>query len=287
MRVGVSHLQWPSDRPFDQILAEVADIGFLGVEGAREYFGRSAQLRTLLADVELQMTAGSYAANWFDKEWMSRELDGLRSSAEFYASVGAEYLVAGSVGSPHRFRTAGHLPSGRSDGLSDYQWELLAETVSAAGEICLNEFELPLVFINRAGTFVETGEEIDRFVSLTNPETVFLAADTGQLFYAGIDPTEFFERNVNRIRYVHLKEVNSDVHEQTVVGGGSYRDFVEMEGFPEVGTGAIDFEAVIKILKGGGYDGWLVIEQDYTPRDPAVAAGASLEYVHSLLGLSA
>ncbi|MDP6183066.1 MAG: TIM barrel protein [Gammaproteobacteria bacterium] len=285
MRVGVSHLQWPADRPFDQILAEIADIGFLGVEGAREYFGQSADLRTLLADAGLQMTAGTYAANWFDKEWKSRELDGLRSSAEFYTGVGAEYLVAGSLGSPHRFLTAGHLPSGRDDGLSDYQWELFAETISAAGEVCFDEFQLTLVFMNRAGTFVETREEIDRLISLANPETVYLAADTGQLFYGDIDPTEFFERNIDRIRYVHLKDVNADVHEQSIAGRVSYRDFVEMEGFPEVGSGAIDFEAVVEILKGGGYDGWLVIEQDYTSRDPAVAAGASLEHVNSLLGV--
>ena len=285
MRVGISHLQWPADRAFDQVLAETAEIGFLGVEGARDYFGQSAQLRLLLADAGLEMTAGTYAANWFDKDWQPRELEGLRRSAEFYAGVGAEYFVAGSLGSPHRFLTAGHPRSSRTEGLSDYQWEFFAETVSTAGEICLDEFQLQLVFLNRAGSFVESREEIDRLVSLADPQTVSLAADTGQLFYGGADPTEFFERNIERIRYVHLKDVNPDVYEQNIAGGGSYRDFVEMDGFTEVGSGAIDFEAVIEILKGGGYDGWLVVEQDYTSRDPAVAAGASLEHVNSLLGV--
>ena len=278
-------MQWPADRPLDQILAEMAEIGFLGIEGARDYFGKSAQLQVLLADAGMELTAGTYAANWFDKEWRPRELEGLRHSAEFYAGVGAGYIVIGSLGSPQRFLTAGHPRSSRTEGLSDYQWEFFAETISMAGEICLDEFQLQLVFLNRAGSFVESREEIDRLVSLTDPQTVSLAADTGQLFYGGVDPTEFFERNVERIRYVHLKDVNPDIHEQNIADGGSYRDFVKMEGFTEVGSGAVDFEAVIEILKGGGYDGWLVIEQDYTSRDPAVAAGASLEHVNSLLGV--
>ena len=220
----------------------MAEIGFLGVEGARDHFGQSAQLRLLLADAGLEMTAGTFAANWFDNEWRPRELEGVRRSAEFYAGVGARYFVAGSLGSPHRFLTAGHPRTSRAEGLSDYQWEFLAETVSAAGEICRDEFQLQLVFINRAGSFVESREEIDRFVSLVDPQTVYLAADTGQLFYGGADPTEFFERNVDRIKYVHLKDVNPDVYEQNIAGGGSYRDFVEMEGFTEVGSGAIDFQ---------------------------------------------
>ena len=276
-------MQWPTNRPFDQILDEIADIGFLGIEGAREYFGKIAKLRSLLADTGLQLTAGTYAANWFDREWKDRELDGLRSSAEFYAAVDVECMIAGSLGSPYRLLTAGHSPSGRSDGLSDYQWQFLAETVSLAGEICMDEFALPLAFVNRAGTFVETSEELDRLIALTNPATVHLAPDTGQLFYGGINPVEFIESHIDRIHYVRLKDVNSDIYEQTVLGRFSYPEFVELEGFSELGSGVIDFQAVVETLQSHKYDGWLLIEQDYTSRDPALSAGASLEHIKSLL----
>ncbi len=276
-------MQWQADQPFDEVLAQIAEIGFEGVEGAREFLGREVELKTLLADNGLQLSAGTYSANWFDGDWLPRELDGLRTQAEFYAGTGAEILVAASLGSPNRFMTAGHQPSGRQDGLTDYQWEFFADSLSTAGEICLDEFQLQLVFLNRAGTFVETADEIDRLLGLTDPRTVSLAADTGQLFYAGIDPPDFFERNVETIKYVHLKDVDADVHEQAIGSKASYGEFAAMEGFTEVGNGAIDFEAIIEILQKSGYDGWLVIEQDYTSRDPAVSAGSSLETVNSLL----
>lgn len=283
MRVGISPLHWPRDEPLESIFSSVAEIGYQGVEGAREYFEKGPALRTLLADQGIQMAAGPYRANWFDKDWRQRELDGVRRHAEFYAGVGAEYLVASSLGSPRRFETAGHMPTGRNDGLSDYQWGCFADTVSTAADICKDEFSISLVFQNRAGTYVETGEEVDRFIALTNPNTVLLAPDTGHLFYAGIDPVAFFERNVPRIALVHLKDVDSDVREQALAAKATLWEFARMNGFTEIGAGIVDFEAIIEILRGHSYRGWLIVEQEFTSRDAVVAAGASLEFVNSLL----
>ena len=39
------------------------------------------------------------------------------------------------------------------------------------------------------------------------------------------------------------------------------------------------------MLGENDYDGWLVIEQDYSPLDPAIAVGASLEYLSAQIGL--
>ena len=285
MRVGINPIQWPREQPLDEVAEVVSELGYSGIEGAREYLGRGADLRLLLDDCGLELTGGYYAANWFDRDWRPRELKVLRELAEFYASLGARFMVVGNLGSPSRFRTAGHMPQGRNDGLTDYQWGFFTESISLAGEICLEEFDLRLVFHNHAGTFVETAEEIDRLLKMSNPATVFLCADTGHLFYGGVDPADFFERNIQRIKYVHLKDVDADVFEQAMAARASFREFVEMDGFPEVGAGLIDFEAIFEILQRSRYEGWVVVEQDYTSKDPAVAAGASIEYVNGKIGV--
>lgn len=283
MRVGINPIQWPKETSLETILPAVAELGYQGIAGAREYVGQAAALRTLLADHGLHIAAGHYAANWFDKEWRPRELNGLRKHAEFYAELSAASLVVASLGSVRRLQTAGHLPSGRTDGMTDYQWEFFAESVSLAGQIARDEFQIELVFRNQAGTYVETAEEVDRLISLTDPQSVFLAPDTGHLFYAGIDPARFFERNVDRIRLVHLKDVSSDRREQALAARASLMEFAQLEGFTEIGVGAIDFEAIFEILRKHEYKGWLIVEQEHTSRDPAVSAGESIEFVNSLL----
>lgn len=264
----------------------VSTLGYDGVEGAREFLDppQPEALSSMLDSEGLLLPGGYYAANWFDMDWRPREFNALRQRAELYAGVGAKYLVAASAGSPHRMATAGHMNEGRSDGLSDYQWECLGEAVSLAGELVQVEFGMQLVFHNHAGTYVETAHEVDRFISLTDPNTVFLAPDTGHLAYASIDSTDFIARNISRVRYVHTKDIDLDLLSNGIETGTGYYELVQNGVFTPVGAGALDFEAILGVLSEADYAGWIIVEQDFTLTDPDVAAGMSIDHLKSLIG---
>lgn len=284
MRIGLNPSLWPRSAPYAEIAEIVAELGYAGIEGMREFFDQPRAMASLLADTELELTGGYFAANWFDPDWRQREFDALRAVAERYAECGAGFIVAAQTGSPHRFATAGHFPEGRADGLSDWQWGYLGEGLSLAGEFLAEEFGLQLGFHNHAGTFVETQEEYDALIDRTDPETVALAPDTGQLLYGGIDPLAFFETNLERIAYVHLKDVDAQVLEDSVDAGLSFRE-ASLEGvFTPLGQGECAIGEVVALLSESDYRGWLVVEQDYSPLDPAIAAGESLEFLASQLG---
>jgi inosose dehydratase len=283
LRIAISSILWPAEVSLTEIAETAAEIGYEGLEGARDFMGNVAGLRELLGDQGLAMAAGYFAANWFDADYRAPELAGLRRSAEFYADVGAETVILASAGSPRRFATAGYHPDHRADGLTDYQWGYFCESLNLAADICLDEFGLPVAFKQHAGSYVEIASEVENLMTGTNPDTVLLAADTGHLFYAGIDPIDFFERNIDRIGYVHFRDVDTDVFDEGMAEEVGLRDFVEAEGFTEIGAGFMDFEAIVECLHGGGYEGWVTLTQDYSSRDAAVAAGNSLEYAESLL----
>ena len=283
MRIAISSILWPAEISLAEIAEISAEIGYDGLEGIRGYMGNVAGLRELLGDQGLALAAGYFAANWFDAEYRGPELAGLRRSAEFYADVGAETVILGSTGSPKRLATAGHRPDGRTDGLTEYQWGFFCESLNLAADICRDEFGLPVAFKQHAGSYVETASEMESLMSGTNPETVLLAADTGHLFYAGIDPIDFFQRNIERIGYVHFRDVDTDVFDEAMADEVGLPEFVEAEGFTEIGAGFMDFEAIVECLKNGDYDGWVTLTQDYSPRDAAVAAGNSLEYAEKLM----
>ncbi len=283
MRIAISSVLWPAEVSLTEIAETAAEMGYAGLEGTRDFMGNAAGLRELLRDQGLALAAGYFAANWFDADYRARELAGLRRSTEFYAEAGAEIVILASAGSPKRLETAGFYPEDRRDGLTDYQWGYFCESVNLAADVCRDEFGLSVAFKQHAGSYVETASEVENLMTGTNPATVLLAADSGHLFYAGIEPIDFFQHNIDRIGYVHFRDVDTDVFAEAMAEQIGLREFVEGEGFTEIGAGSMDFEAIVETLHGGGYDGWVTLTQDYSPRDAAVAAGNSLEYAESLL----
>ena len=281
MRVAISASLW-GETPFRQTGEQAKEAGYVGIEGVGDLFGELRLARRVVRDTGLDITAGSYPANWFADIYRDIELDQLRRVAEFFAGVDAKYLITCSRPVPERLATAGHFAGERDDGLLDFQWGQLADTLATAAYACEREFEMTLLFRNQLCSYVETGAEMDEFMALTGPNALFLAPDVGYLFYAGVDPVAFVRRNLDRIRYVTLKDVDAELRERHLAEGGGLQDFAEQGGFVELGEGDVDLAGVVEVLQAGDFDGWLVVDQDRTLRDPAASAQISREHLVGL-----
>jgi inosose dehydratase len=121
------------------------------------------------------------------------------------------------------------------------------------------------VFHHHMGTRVQTPAEIER---LLGGSDVALLLDTGHLTAAGGDPISALRDWRERMRHVHLKDVRLDV----LRAADSWEEAWRGGAFCELGAGDVDLDAFLSDLEGGGYDGWLVVEQDWVPGpddDPA------------------
>jgi inosose dehydratase len=99
-------------------------------------------------------------------------------------------------------------------------------------------------FHHHLGTRVETRADIELLLERVD---VPLLLDTGHLAAVGVDPIAALDDRRGRIDYVHLK----DVHLPSGV-------------FCELGEGDVDVRGFLAALDG--YDGWLVVEQDWVPQ---------------------
>ncbi|MFL5962013.1 MAG: TIM barrel protein [Gaiellaceae bacterium] len=111
-------------------------------------------------------------------------------------------------------------------------------------------------FHHHMGTRVQTLDEIEQLLERTD---VGLLLDTGHLTAAGGDVVQALRDWRARVDHVHVKDVRLDVLRRAADWGEAWRG----GAFCELGTGDVDLEGFFAEL--AGYEGWLVVEQDWVP----------------------
>ena len=142
----------------------------------------------------------------------------------------------------------------------------------------------PLAFHNHVGTYVETPAEVDRLFAMSDPAVVGSCMDVGHYLLGGGDPVAMLARYGDRVRHVHLKDVDGGV--KAAMGTGDVDGFLAgLRGrvFTEVGSGLLDVRGVLETLDGADYGGWVMVEQDTTWRAPSESAAMSRAVVDHLL----
>jgi inosose dehydratase len=216
----------------EEVLDAVAAAGYAGTElGPLGYLGDAETLRARLDGRGLDL-AGAYVAVQFG----DGELGELDATLD---------LLEGFAGAPPILADAGP-----REGDVD-----LAGVRRAVEHVRGRGFE-PF-FHHHMGTRVQTPAEIERLLDATD---VALLVDSGHLTAAGGDPVRAMRDWRGRVRHVHLKDVHLDVLRAYADWGEAWSANV----FCELGTGDADLVGFLAELNG--YDGWLVVEQDWVPR---------------------
>jgi inosose dehydratase len=202
------------------------------------------------------------------------------------ASTPAPYLVlADNNGTdPQRTRMAGRIQ--RGTGLSAAEWNVFADGANRLAHAVLEETGLRTVFHHHCAGYVETPEEISRFLELTDPRKVGLVFDTGHFTYgaghAGV--VEALERFGERAWYVHFKDCDPKIAARARAEEWDYFTALRHGVFCELGKGSVDFPAVLRWLARRGYDGYVLVEQDVLPGmgSPKESARRNREYLRSI-----
>jgi inosose dehydratase len=137
------------------------------------------------------------------------------------------------------------------------------------------------------GTMVQTREQVHRVLDGCH---VPLCLDTGHLLIGGGDPAELARQVPGRIAHCHLKDVDNRLAERVRAGELSYAQAVRAGIYRPLGGGDIDLPGILTALRGAGYQGWYVMEQDTVlDREPSGDGPvgdvrASLDYLRKLAG---
>lgn len=258
----------------DAMLEILAEAGYRGVDlGPVGFLGRDAELRGRLDRFGLELAGGWVQLPFSDDDAFAAALPALRDALRVFAEAaeaGPSRLPLPTLaddGSALRRASPGRGQA--DDPLGDSGWDRLAANAERAASIVRSAGFEP-TFHHHAGTFVESSDEIDRFLSRVD---IDLTLDTGHLAIAGGDPLEAVDRWRGRINHLHLKDVDLSLLRDVLAAGGGMREVWSSGAFVAFGRGDVDLDAVMTAIDDGGFDGWVVVEQDVlNGPDVAIAA---------------
>lgn len=249
----------------DEVCSTLSIHGYTGVDlGPPGFLGRGADLRERLSRHGLSLAGGWIDLPFSDPSAFPASLPMLAEALDIFNEGSADGhrppalpTLADSGSELRRAHPGGHADVA----LAEEGWSTLARNVAEAAALVRDRGFEP-TFHHHACTYVETPEEIDRFLDCTD---VDLTLDTGHLILAGGDPVEGLQRWGGRINHVHIKDARIDVLQRVVKGKGGMREVWAGKAFVPLGEGDLDVEAFMAGLIDSGYEGWLVVEQDTIP----------------------
>jgi len=215
----------------DEVLDAIAAAGYEGTElGPIGYLGRGNELRSRLRSRGLALAGAFVELRFGDSDFS--ELD---ATLDLLEGFDATPVLA---------------DKGPRDGDVDL------EDVERAVELARARGFEP-TFHHHMRTRVQTPAEIERLLEGTS---VGLLLDTGHLTAGGGDPVRALRDWRDRIDHLHVKDVRLEVLRDAADWDDAWHGGV----FCELGAGNVDLEGFFAELEG--YDGWLVVEQDWVPR---------------------
>jgi inosose dehydratase len=275
VRIGINPLSWMNDdlpalggeTPLETALREGAEIGYSGFELGNKFPQEPRALRDKLAEFGLACVSGWYSGRLAEGA-VQDEIQACRAHMEKLRYNGCSVVVYGEVAGSIQGQIDTPLKQ-RPRWRSAADWQAYAERLNAFGAHLRSAYGLTLAYHHHMGAYVESPDDVDRLMGLTDPAAVGLLFDTGHAWFGGAaDPVALLRKHLDRVVHVHCKDVRAEVVARARNEDWSFLQGVLNGTFTVPGDGVIDYGAVLRTLHQGGYQGWLVVEAE---QDPAIA----------------
>lgn len=293
VRLAIAPIGWTNDdmpdlgaeNTFEQCISEMALAGFQGSEIGNKYPSDTTVLKHYL-DVRGLQICNAWFSSYLTSKPYEETIEAFKAHCDRLCELGAKVIGASEQGNSIQ----GDLTKSILDEKPYYteeQWQTVVKGFNEMGAYARSK-GMYFTVHHHMGTGVQTVEEIDKLMELTDPELVYLLFDSGHLTFAGIDPVPVLEKYIDRIKHIHLKDVRLGVYNNEVVPKHmSFLDAVREGVFTVPGDGDVDFKPIFDIIEKSGYEGWVVVEaeQDPAKANPFEYALKARKYIKENTGL--
>jgi inosose dehydratase len=281
---GVEFADDPRNPPWRQVLRDCAAAGYRGIElGPVGYMPEDAAiLANALAENDLTLIGGVVFRPFHDPASWDTVLDAAERTIRALNHHGAKHLVLIDSISEVRAPTAGR--PNEAVQLDAEAWTAFRERIMHVTRLGTDAGLTVSIHPHAAG-FMDFEPEIERLLEQTDESLLKICFDTGHHSYAGYDPVEFMRRYIDRISYVHFKDINPRVKADVVANRTGFYDACGQGIFCNLGQGDVNFAEVRKILTTAKFEGWCTVEQDCDPTldiDPLADAKANRSYLTTI-----
>ncbi|MFS0821526.1 myo-inosose-2 dehydratase [Bacillus sp. 1P02SD] len=292
VKIGIAPIGWTNDdlpelggeNTFEQCVSEMALAGFTGTEVGNKYPRDPEVLKKALS-----LRGMEIASAWFSAFLTTKPLEetvrAFIKRRDFLFEMGAKVIVVSEQGHSIQGQMETPLFDNKPVFIQE-DWGKLADGLHELGRLA-QEKDMDIVYHHHMGTGVQTTEEINKLMELTDPNLVSLLYDTGHLVFSGESHLEVLERHFDRIKHVHLKDVRTDVAQKVREDKLSFLTAVREGVFTVPGDGSIDFRPVFQLLSERNYKGWMLVEaeQDPAKANPLEFALIARKYIKETAGI--
>lgn len=281
-------IEFPSDPAYptwQSVLDQCAGAGYKGIElGPIGYLPEDpAVLKPELEKRDLGIIGGVVFQPFHDPSKWDDIQDAATRTCKALSAHGAEHLVLIDSISPRRAPTAGRATE--AEQMDKAEWTAFRDRIATIAKMGAEEYGLTVGMHAHAAGFMDFEPELDRLLSEVDESILKICFDTGHHSYAGFDPIAFMKRNIDRISYMHFKDIDPVVKADVVAKRTDFYTACGQGIFCNLGKGDVDFQAVRQILLDAKFEGWCTVEQDCDPSVPGTPledARANREYLQSI-----
>lgn len=283
---GVEFANDPRNPDWKQVLQDNAAAGYKGIElGPVGFMPEDPpQVADALAEHVLELIGGVIFRPFHDPDAWDDVLDGSVRTCKALTAHGAKHLVIIDSISPRRAPTAGRADA--AEQMDQAEWAAYRDRIAHVAKMGAEEYGLTVGIHAHAGGFLDFEPELERLLDEVDESILKICFDTGHHSYAGFDPVGFMKRHMDRISYMHFKDIDPVVKADVIAKSTGFYDACGQGIFCKLGKGDVDFPAVRQVLLDAGFEGWCTVEQDIDPTlgntDPLADAKYNRDYLASI-----
>ena len=206
VRIGVNPLSWMNDdlpsrggeTPLETALSEGRQIGYEGFELGNKFPKEGPALKAKLDAFGLACVSGWYSG-FLAEDSVVAEMARCQAHMAKLQYNGVKVVVYGECAGTIQGQI--DTPLNRRPRFADEAaWTAYGERLNAFGAHLQSTYGITLAYHHHMGAYVESPEDVDHLMAVTDPSHVGLLFDTGHAWFGGAgDPNELLQRHVARV----------------------------------------------------------------------------------------
>ena len=270
------------EAPFEKIAEACGAANFGGLEQRGATLPMLTAQRDRLAETDVVLSAITLHEPWHDRAVTATHHPTIPQLLDGLAALSPEFCVLSVPGSNERLSTAGWPNAMRYDSLSASDHALLVDTVQSLADM-IRSVGVKVAFRPRLASFIETEEEMERFLEDTEPELLGLALDLGHLALIEVDPMAIIERHGARITYCYVRDLDENLAQQIHLGMRNLASAAAAGLFLPPGQGFAPLRRPLRRLVDANICQWYALDLQPDTGDPHEALGITYDYMHDYM----
>ena len=242
--------------PFTDILDVMRDTGFIGIrltqfpQILKTYDITAAQMRAEAEKRGCHVITISFNGPTHDPARHKDVLASAKTAMTFLRDFDAHHLVV--------------FPPNRTN-LTDAGFKAMCDCFNQIGALA-NDMGFRAGLHNHMDEMVQTADEIDRCMAMTDPKLFHFSPDIAHLYLADCDVPKTLEKHKSRLMLLDYKDARHVT--------GKIKDDVF-----DFGDGNIDMPACHRVLKSINFKGWICADLDVARKGPRASYEHCAQYV--------